>query len=406
MSTSLFSGPSVVAGPLFGIPGSSSPESVDFGPSITYQGDAFPDVRFNINKDNITPGSVRSYLSYPYVLAVDAVPAALAANNIVAAAAPASGVAMTLAGKSTGIATAVPFTQLSTGTVITSNITLDYGFQTANCTAGTATVTVQDSTKFVVGMPLVIANVGNAGGTTALQTYVQSIPSATTITLYNAPLATNAAAPVGTGNYWGYLSGVPPVSSFNLAYQPFVAAGSALLWDPTQGISRGVRVVGASLVTGGTVTISGYDMYGAPQTQTLTMATGSTTQWSTKTFKHITSVVPAFTDTGTLSVGTSDVFGLNIRNDKWEYDNFYWAGAFLTASTGWTAAVTTSPATATTGDVRGTIQLGTNGPLGSGASGGASNGTLRLALFSTIPQWNVVAATANNSVPMFGVTPA
>ena len=406
MVATILTGPDIVAGSMFGIPGSSAPESAEYGPSLTYQGDALPDIHFNLNKDNILPGSVRSFLNYPYSLSVDSVPAALSAVNIAAAQNVTSGTAMTLAAASTGIATNIPILPFGTSAVVNGNIAIDYGFQNGNCTSGSATITVSDSGKFVIGEPLVIANVGNAGGTSALLTNVSSTPTATTITVTAVPQATNAAAPIGTGNNWSALTGGNGNSNAPIFFQPYIAAGAALLFDPTQGISRGIRITGAASGTGGTFTVSGYDIYSRPQTALITVGAGAVTGWSTKTFKIITSIVPNFTDAHNYSVGTSDVFGLNIRNDKWEYDNFYWAGAFLTTSTGWTAADATSPATASTGDVRGTIQIGTNGPLGSGASGGASNGTSRLALFSTIPLWNLVSATPNSPNSLFGTVPA
>lgn len=74
----IISGPSVVTGPLMGAVAGSTPQEygVEFGPSIEYQGDLLPDVRFSINKDAPGPGSVRGHLNAPYFMLVDAVPAA------------------------------------------------------------------------------------------------------------------------------------------------------------------------------------------------------------------------------------------------------------------------------------------------------------------------------------------
>ena len=403
MSASLFTGPDVIVGPMLSIPGIINEYSADFGPSIGYQGSGMPDVRYTINKDNLLPGSIHSHLDYPYILSVDAVPATLGAANLAAAQTATSGTALTLAAAGTGVSTNVPFISF-TGVVTTANISVDFGFDTMNLTSGVKNATVADSTKYQVGMPLVIPNVGNAGATSALLTYVKSITSATVVVLNDAPLATNAAAAVGTGNAWGPqgLANVVPTGA-----QPYLAAGVGLFQDPYQSLTRGWRVVSNNAGdTGWSVTASGYDLYGRPQTETLAV-TANGTVWSKKTFKYFTSFMPTKSGStaGTFSIGTSDVFGIALRNDKWEYDNFFWAGAFLTASTGWTKADLTSPATASTGDVRGTIQIGTNGPLGSGASGGASNGTLRLALFSTIPFYNLTQATPYNAVPMYGVVP-
>ena len=95
------------------------------------------------------------------------------------------------------------------------------------------------------------------------------------------------------------------------------------------------------------------------------------------------------------------MFGFNIRSDKYEYLNAYWNGGFLSANAGWAAAVTTT-ATATTGDTRGTWQMSAIGG-GAGASATPSNGVRRLALFMTIPLYNLVGATPQNPAPMYGV---
>jgi len=390
---------------MIGIPGVVPEYSADFGPGLSYQGSGIPDVRFQVNKDNLLPGTIKGHIDFPYLLSVDAVPSALGAANLCAAQTATSGTPMTLAGASTGVATNIPIYPYKSGTLVTVGLAVDFGFDTLNVTAGSANATVADSTKYTVGMPLCVANVGNAGGTSALLCYVKSITSSTVIVLSTAPLATNSAAAVGTGNMWGPqgLGNNQPTAA-----SPYLAAGVGLFQDPYQSITRGWRVVSNNAAdTGWTVTATGYDLYGNLQTETLAV-TANGTKWGNKTFKYFVSFVPtkSGSTTGTFSIGTSDVFGLAIRNDKWEYDNFYWAGAFLTASTGWTAADKTNPATSTTGDVRGTIQIGTNGPLGSGASGGASNGTSRLALFSTLPFYNLTQATPANTVPMYGVTPA
>jgi len=403
MAASLFSGPSIIYGDMDSIPGLVPAYNLDAGPSITFQGDGIPDIRFTpINKDNILPGTVRTHLNFPYMLSVDGVPAALATANIAALANVVNGTAMTLAGASAGISPNLPLVPFKGSSVVTVPITLDFGFDTGNCTSGNTTIVVADSSIYSLGEPLVIDVVGNAGGTVPLLTNVVGITDATHIVVANAPLATNAAARIGTGNYW------PMAALASLttptAVQPYVAAGAGLFLDPTQAITRGLRVTGSAGGSGGNFLVSGWDIYGMPMTELITVGAGAVTGWGKKAFKYIASVVPQFTDAHNYSIGTSDVFGAHLRNDKWEYNNFYWAGAFLTASTGWTAAVKTSPSLNNTGDVRGTIQIGTNGPLGAGATGGASDGTKRLALFQTLPLFNLTAGKVANPVSMYGVT--
>lgn len=403
MAASLFSGPTIIYGDMDQIPGLVPSYNLDAGPSLTYQGDGLPDVRFApINKDNILPGTVRAHLNFPYMLSVDAVPAALGAANIAALANVTSGTPMTLAGASAGISPNIPIIPFKGSAVVTPAITLDFGFDTGNFTSGNTSVVVADSSIYTLGEPLVCDLVGNAGGTVPLLTNVVGIPDATHIVLNNAPLATNASARIGTGNSWpmqALSSLVAPTAA-----QPYIAAGAGLFLDPTQAIARGLRVTGVLSGTGGNFLVTGYDIYGMLMTELINATAGATTTWGKKAFKAIVSVVPQFTDAHNYSVGTSDVFGTHFRSDRWEYNNWFWAGAFLTASTGWTAGVKTSPSTNSTGDVRGTLQIGTNGPLGSGAAGGASNGTLRLALFQTLPLFNLTAGKVVNPVSIYGQT--
>lgn len=406
MTSTLNTGPMYSVGDLLSFTGGGLEYNPDAGPGITFQGDAIPDVRYFVPKDyRQFPGVIRAHLDSPYILTTDAVPAASAATavNIAAAANAVSGTPMTLAAATAGIATAIPFYPYQSGTLATSGITLDYGFGTLNCTANTAAVTPSTGTLqfYSVGQWVVVANVGNSGATIALISQITAVGTST-ITLSPAPLATNSAAPVGWGNIWTTLFGQGPALAWG---GPYVSAGPALMYDPLSAISRGWGISSTDgAAVGGTFTMKGFDIYGQAMTETVTHAGGATTIYCKKAVKHITSVTPNFSDAHNYSAGTSDLFGIALRNDRWEYDNFYWAGAFLTASTGWTAADATSPATATTGDVRGTIQIGTRGPLGSGASGGAANGTLRIALFSTMPLYNLINANARSSVTMYGVT--
>jgi hypothetical protein len=141
-------------------------------------------------------------------------------------------------------------------------------------------------------------------------------------------------------------------------------------YDPTKGIARCVSVTGVASGSGGTVTIRGADWYGYPMTQTITLAAGANTVNSTKAFKFVLSVTPNFSDTHAISVGTADIFGLNLAADFFADVLVYWNGVLGLLAT-FTAAVT-STATATTGDVRGTIA-----PVSS------SDGTKRLDIFVT-----------------------
>lgn len=142
------------------------------------------------------------------------------------------------------------------------------------------------------------------------------------------------------------------------AQQTLAAAGSALLngalasgGTVTLDVPRNVIVDAAGAATA-VLTITGTDVYGVPMSEAITL-NGTTAVAGKKAFKTITSVAASAAATD-FFVGTGDVFGLPFRADSRNYCLTAWNGAFVTTGT-FVAAVTTSPATTTTGDVRGTF---------------------------------------------------
>lgn len=413
MGASNWDGPLYAYGSMAAYPstyGSPVPDyDLDAGSSMFYKGYTIPDIRVPFPKDDmqgfraVFPG----HLSSPNVILVDAIPAAVGSANIAPAAHTVAATAFTLAtGAASGIAPGVPIVPLgsSTGTAVTV-LALDFGFTTVNCTSASKNVTVTDSTKFFAGMPLVIANVGNAGGTTALLTFVTSITSATVIVVNDAPLATLSTAACGTGNIWGPNEiGAPP--SVPTAAQPYMENGPMRVLDPTQALCRAVGVLGSSGSTAMIWTIAGYDIYGQAMTEAITHPGGAVTVWGKKAFKYIASATPDTTDAShNWQIQTSDTFGINLRDDEFEYLICWWNAALLSATTGWIAAVTTTPST-TTGDVRGTLQVSSIGGSASGASANASNGSRRLVIRMSVPVFNLILAGPTNTVPFYGQTQA
>jgi len=116
-----------------------------------------------------------------------------------------------------------------------------------------------------------------------------------------------------------------------------------------------------------TVTFSGYDVYGQQMTQTVTL-NGVTTVNTTKAFASITNIAISAATAGNVTAGYGDTFGLPVAvRDAGYIESVKWAGALAADAGTFTAAVATSPATALTGDVRGTYKPSS-----------ASNGTNRL----------------------------
>ena len=142
------------------------------------------------------------------------------------------------------------------------------------------------------------------------------------------------------------------------AQQTLAGAGNALLngalasgGTVTLDVPRNVIVDAAGAATA-VLTITGTDVYGVPMSEAITL-NGTTAVAGKKAFKTITRVAASAAATD-FFVGTGDVFGLPFRADSRNYCLTAWNGAFVTTGT-FVAAVTTSPATTTTGDVRGTF---------------------------------------------------
>ena len=145
----------------------------------------------------------------------------------------------------------------------------------------------------------------------------------------------------------------------NLALRAnFGDADTIQLWNPQALCARAVSVTGAASASGlVSFLVSGYDIYGVPMSELIGPVAASTTVSGKKAFKYIASVVPNATDAINYSVGTLDVFGFPLRSDYFGDVGLNYNATLLTASTGYLAAVTTSPATTTTGDVRGTYAV-------------------------------------------------
>lgn len=388
-------------------------EGASDGPGIEYQGDCFPDPRwFPTRKDGVGPGRVPAFLSSPFVVISDGVPSAVAVATIAAAANVVSGTPMTLVTVAPGGANAgtasmarvplVPFQQGASNAVIVSGI--DLGFTTGTIVAGSATVTVPDSTLFTLGQWVCVGGAGNVGKTASLFAQVIAAPTATTITLSTASLASLSNAPISSTNLPSGAYSQP--NSLPTGVDPYLTAGLARIFNPIEGLCRNLSVTGVTSGTGGAFIVRGFDVYGVPLAETITAAAGAGIVFGKKAWKYVLSITPQFTDAHNYSFGWADTFGLNLRSDKWEFASLFYNGQFQTTSAGWIAAVTTA-ATGTTGDVRGTVAVATGTNSGNTTAipngAAATNGAIRLTWAVTIPLAADVLTTPLTPAPLFGV---
>ena len=159
---------------------------------------------------------------------------------------------------------------------------------------------------------------------------------------------------------------------------------------------RAVTVTSGGNDTGITFAISGFDYYGAAMTQTLTGASGAAAT-TTKAFASVVSVVPSGAVATTVTVGTADVFGVPVAVSDIGYVSAAgWASVLGFDAGTFVVAVATSPATALTGDVRGTY-----------TPSSASNGSRRLVLDILLSAAQTIAApSATSATAILGVTQA
>jgi len=135
------------------------------------------------------------------------------------------------------------------------------------------------------------------------------------------------------------------------------------------GVARCITATGQiGTVTATTLTVQGYEETvltdgtrgpGAPMTISFSGPTSGLSTTTTKAIRYIKSIASDGNTTSGVSIGTADTLGMPYKVANFGDVIMNFNNAVITASTGFTAAVTTSPATATTGDVRGTYALQT-----------------------------------------------
>lgn len=179
-----------------------------------------------------------------------------------------------------------------------------------------------------------------------------------------------------------------PSSGKPFGQGPTGNGGTVNIWDPTTLLARAIRIVSAGNDSTATFTVRGFDIYWYPMVETITGANAGTATGK-KAWKYIQSITPAGTLSGSaVTVGTTDIIGLPLRSDYFGEFEVNVNATWITASTGYTVPDATSPATATTGDVRGTYALQT-----------ASDGTKRTMVYSSPSVNNISSATG-----LFGVS--
>jgi hypothetical protein len=378
MSISAFSGPVISFGQ--NTVGTITDYNPDLGPSLFWGGVGRIDPRFPFNYEpGQASGSFTAGFSTSDCQTISYAPYALGAAAIAAAANVVSGTAMTLVSTnstSTGVSVGASCINFNTGATVTGLLLLD-GFASFTGVIANSVLTVSSLTGTItVGMTLTGTGV-NSGATIANQ-------------LTGAPGGVGTYTVAGDDTASSTTMTAQATGGYAALSQPFGQTPSIYLWNPQAMVARAVSITGSSSATGGNFLVSGYDIYGVPMSEVIAGPASATTVNGKKAFKYIASVVPQFTDAHNYSVGTTDIYGFPLRADFFSDVAINYNAAAITASTGFVAAVTTSPATTTTGDVRGTYALQS-----------AADAAKRLAIRQFI-----MPANMGTTAGLFGVTQA
>ena len=381
MAVSAFSGPLVSFGQS---PYSAQEYNPELGPSLFYAGQGILDPRTPFT---YVPGSAVgnaaagfqgtsniNTLNYqPYTKGVAAI---AAAANVVANTAMAL---VSANSTTTGVAVSSYTVNFNTGALVSGLVMLD-GLTSFTGVVAAGVLTVSSLTGTVI-IGMTISGTGVTTGTTIVSQLTGPTGGAGTYTVVGSTTVSSTT-----------ITGVTSNSTYgNTSLRlPFGSSGTVQMWNPQALCARTVAITAAASASG-TVTflVSGYDIYGVPMTERIA-STASTQTAGKKAFKYIASVTPSATDAINYSVDTLDVFGFPLRSEFWGDVNVDYNAAHLTASTGYLAAVTTSPATTTTGDVRGTYAVQS-----------AADATKRLFFYQ-----NPLVTNIGSNAGLFGVTQA
>lgn len=173
-----------------------------------------------------------------------------------------------------------------------------------------------------------------------------------------------------------------------LGQAPDGSGRAVILFD----VPRAVSLTSTANLSAISFTITGFDFYGRLQTQTRIGPNNNTVN-TLKAFMSVLSVVPNTTSVSTVSVGSSDIFGLNYTAADAGYIMPKWNNTLAQDAGTFVAADATSPATAATGDPRGTY-----------VPSSASDGSKRLVIWQhLIANQCGPNATVTGAI---GVTPA
>ena len=364
MANTAFSGPLLVFGQNPTQPADYNPDIG--GSSLFYAGTGILDPRIPFT---FFPGESQAAVDYGWlgvdnITTLSAVPYTASSAAIVASANPTSATLalVTSSSSTTGVYyNNTNFVRSDTGATDTVLALDAYASVTGSFSNGVLTITASSNQMPIGPGMVVISTSGTVSQGTALGTQV--VAQLTTTGTYS----TVSQGTTGTYQTNGNLTATS--GTVVLAYQNVQQCAvpnnaqtpSQGNWSPQALLGRAVSVTAASGATYTTASVNGYDIYGYPITENITITAGSAVNGK-KAFKYIKSVVLSggtADTTHAYSVGTADVFGLPLRSDTFgdiivNNASSLVATTLITAATNYLPSDRTTPS-ATTADVRGTF---------------------------------------------------
>jgi len=272
-----------------------------------------------------------------------------------------------------------PYTTTFTGSMSTTTLTVTALLQGAPIVIGMYV----DGTSVTDGTYITAFGTGTGG--TGTYTINQSVTASSTTMTAHGNIAFDDPSPMDLGiGPLGriYVWDVAPqaaVTNNIAASQTTTTAGQAVTLTAGTSVKSVVRQDGTTVLqldlpravkvnsstTARAFTVTGYDYYGQPMSELITVVTAATAVTGLKAFFQISGITISGSATAVV-VGTSDVLGLPVRVFNVAYIASVKSNNTLAQDAGTFVAADTATATTGTGDVRGTYAPAT-----------ASNGIVR-----------------------------
>jgi hypothetical protein len=272
-----------------------------------------------------------------------------------------------------------PYTTTFTGSMSTTTLTVTALLQGAPIVIGMYV----DGTSVTDGTYITAFGTGTGG--TGTYTINQSVTASSTTMIAHGNVAFDDPSPMDLGigplgriYVWDV---VPQAAVTNniAASQTTTTAGQAVTLTAGTSVKSVVRQDGTTVLqldlpravkvnsstTARAFTVTGYDYYGQPMSELITVVTAATAVTGLKAFFQISGITISGSATAVV-VGTSDVLGLPVRVFNVAYIASVKSNNTLAQDAGTFVAADTATATTGTGDVRGTYVPAT-----------ASNGIVR-----------------------------